>query len=113
MMNQMLTKRTFFAIALISALAVLPAASASAAKAPAPIKILVSNDDGVRADGINALVNALRKEAKVTVTVIAPATNVSGTGSKTTPGVLTASPTTTLGGVAATAVNGYPADSNN
>jgi 5'-nucleotidase len=113
MMNQMLTKRTFFAIALISALAVLPAASASAAKAPAPIKILVSNDDGVRADGINALVNALRKEAKVTVTVIAPATNVSGTGSKTTPGVLTASPTTTLGGVAATAVNGYPADSVN
>lgn len=62
MLTQMLNKRTFFAIALISALAALPAASASAAKAPAPIKILVSNDDGVKGEGMSALVTALRKE---------------------------------------------------
>lgn len=113
MMVQMLTKRTFFAIALISALAGLPAASASAAKAPAPIKILVSNDDGVRAEGINALVDALRKEPNVKLTVVAPLENKSGTGSSKTTGPLTASKTTTLGGFPAVAVNGFPADSVN
>jgi len=109
-MNQ---KKISLAIALVSALAVLPAASASAAKAPAPIKILVSNDDGVRADGINALVNALRKEPNVKLTVVAPAENKSGTGSSKTVGPLTASKTTTLGGFPAVAVNGFPADSVN
>ncbi len=113
MMPQMLTNRTFFAIALIGAIAVLPAASASAAKAPAPLKILVSNDDGVKGEGMNALVNALRKEKAVTVTVVAPAANQSGTGGKTTPGVLTTTKTTTLGGFPAVAVDGYPADSVN
>lgn len=113
MLRQMITKKTSLAIALASALVALPAASAGAAKAPAPLKILVSNDDGVKGEGMSALVNALRKEAKVTVVVVAPATNQSGTGGKTTPGVLTTSKTTTLGGFPAVAVNGYPADSVN
>lgn len=109
----MLTKRAFFVIALISALALLPAAGASAAKAPAPIKILVSNDDGVKGEGMSALVSALRKEPKVTLTVVAPATNQSGSGGKTTNGVLTTTNTTTLAGFPAVAVDGFPADSVN
>ena len=113
MIVQMLTKRTLLAIALISALAALPAASASAAKAPAPIHILVSNDDGVKGEGMSALVTALRKEKKVTLTVVAPLTNQSGTGGKTTPGVLATSKTSTLAGFPAVAVTGYPADSVN
>jgi|FLOH01.1.fsa_nt_gi 5'-nucleotidase len=113
MIIQMLTKKTFLAVALLSALAVVPAASASAAKAPARLKVLVSNDDGIKGEGMSALVKALRKEAKVTVTVVAPATNQSGTGGKTTPGALTTKKTTTLGGFPAVAVNGFPADSVN
>ena len=112
-MAQMVSKRTSFAIALISALAALPAASASAAKAPAPIHILVSNDDGVKGEGMSALVTALRKEKGVSLTVVAPLTNQSGTGGKTTPGVLTTSKTSTLAGFPAIAVTGYPADSVN
>lgn len=98
-------------LAAIGALAVLPAA-APAAK-PKPIKVLVSNDDGVKGEGINALVSALRKEKGVTITVVAPLTNQSGTGGKTTSGPLTATQTTLLSGFPATAVDGYPADSVN
>jgi 5'-nucleotidase len=91
----------------------LSAASAapSAAAAPdRPMRILVTNDDGVSADGIDALVNALRAVDGVEVTVIAPATNMSGTGPTTSKGKLRALATTTESGVAATAVQGYPAD---
>ncbi len=62
------------------------------------------------ADGIDALVNALRAVDGVGVTVIAPATNMSGTGARTSTGKLRALATTTQSGVAATAVQGYPAD---
>jgi 5'-nucleotidase len=55
-------------------------ASACGAKAPAPddgtLDILVTNDDGVDAPGILALADALR--AVGTVTVAAPATNLTG-----------------------------------
>ncbi len=106
--------RTLTAMSLIAAFTVaLPVSGATAAKAPAALKILVSNDDGVKAPGIDALVKALRKEPKLTLTVVAPATNQSGTGGKTTPGVLSAAPSTTLGGFPAIAVVGYPADSVN
>ncbi len=106
--------RTLTAMSLIAAFTVaLPVSGATAAKAPAALKILVSNDDGVKAPGIDALVKALRKESKLTLTVVAPATNQSGTGGKTTPGVLSAAPSTTLGGFPAIAVVGYPADSVN
>jgi len=75
-----------------------------------PLHILVTNDDGVAAPGIDAIVEALRKVPDTTVTVVAPAKNQSGAGSKTTPGTLTATDTTTAGGYPAKAVNGYPAD---
>jgi 5'-nucleotidase len=75
-----------------------------------PLHILVTNDDGVAAPGIDAIVEALRTVPDTTVTVVAPAKNQSGAGSKTTPGTLTATDTTTAGGYPAKAVNGYPAD---
>lgn len=75
------------------------------------IVVMVSNDDGVSAPGIDSLVNALEKRSDVAeVVVVAPAENQSGAGDKTTTGA-TASPATTKSGVAATAVAGTPADS--
>jgi 5'-nucleotidase len=47
------------------------------------------------------------------VTVVAPATNQSGTGDKSTPAALTATDVTTVSGYAAKAVAGFPADSVN
>lgn len=83
----------------------------AAAQQTRPFRILVTNDDGVSADGIDALVNALRQVDGVEVTVIAPNEDMSGTGPTTTKGTLTAITTTTKSGVPATAVQGYPADS--
>ena len=78
---------------------------------PRPFRILVTNDDGFRAPGIDATVQALRTLPNVDITVVAPATNQSGSGDKTTPGGVTANPGTTLSGYPVTAVNGFPADS--
>ena len=74
------------------------------------LTILVTNDDGYNAPGINTLVVALLKLPNVVVKVVAPATNESGTGGKTTAGTLTATNTKTKGGYPAVAVKGYPAD---
>ncbi|MCU0269200.1 MAG: 5'/3'-nucleotidase SurE [Acidimicrobiales bacterium] len=76
-----------------------------------PIKILVTNDDGYAAPGIDAVVEGLRVLPNVEVTVVAPATNQSGSGDKTTPGGVTATAQVTASGYPATAVNGFPADS--
>lgn len=82
-------------------------ASASASRA---LRVLVSNDDGVGAPGIDALVRALTAEQAIQVTVVAPVANQSGTGGKTSPGPLTATKATTASGYPATAVDGFPAD---
>jgi 5'-nucleotidase len=74
------------------------------------LRILVTNDDGYAAPGIDAVVQALRALPHTNVVVVAPAVNQSGTGSKTTPGTLTASPARTASGYRAEAVNGFPAD---
>src|SRR6202050_533679 len=74
------------------------------------LSILVTNDDGVGAPGINAVVQGLRALPHTKVTVVAPLTNQSGTGGKTTPGVLVATRATTAAGYPAWAVHGYPAD---
>jgi 5'-nucleotidase len=91
----------------------LPALPAAAAPKPATLRVLVTNDDGVGAPGLDALVQSLRKLERVRVTVVAPATNQSGTSDKTTPGQLTTNPATTASGYPAIAVQGYPADSVN
>jgi 5'-nucleotidase len=81
-----------------------------AAAAARPLRILVTNDDGVGAPGIDLLVNALVAEPNVAVAVVAPAENQSGSGGTTSPGPLTASEATTASGYPATAVHGFPAD---
>jgi 5'-nucleotidase len=76
----------------------------------APLHVLVTNDDGVSAPGIDALVQGLRTLPGTTVAVVAPATNESGSGSKSTLGSLTAHAATTKSGYPATAIAAYPVD---
>ncbi|MDT3440829.1 MULTISPECIES: 5'/3'-nucleotidase SurE [unclassified Pseudofrankia] len=90
-----------------------PVAATSAAPAPAPLTILVTNDDGVGGPGIDAVAKALAALPAVTVQVVAPTTNQSGTGGKTSPQPPAHHDATTASGTAATAVDGFPADSVN
>jgi 5'-nucleotidase len=76
----------------------------------APLRILVTNDDGYSAPGIDAVVQGLRTLPNVSITVVAPLANQSGTGGKTTPGTLTVTDVKTASGYAAKAVAGFPAD---
>jgi 5'-nucleotidase len=79
---------------------------------PNPLRILVSNDDGYSAEGIDAAVEALvALPIPVDVTVSAPLINRSGTGGTTSPDPLTVTDAFTLSGHPAKAVDGYPADS--
>lgn len=75
-----------------------------------PITILVTNDDGIGAPGIDALVIALQELDAVEVVVVAPAENQSGSSDKTTPGGAPHAAGETASGVAGTAVQGFPAD---
>ena len=77
---------------------------------PPPLDVLVTNDDGVGAEGIDTVVEALRARPGIEVTVIAPATQQSGTGGSETEGELTALEATTISGYEATAVEGFPSD---
>ena len=52
------------------------------AKPSTTLTILVTNDDGVTAPGINATVQALSALPHTKVTVVAPLTNQSGTGAE-------------------------------
>lgn len=95
-------------------LAATPSPALAAAKRTPPLRVLVSNDDGVKAPGIDAIVQALSARKDVSVTVVAPLTNQSGSGGKTTKGgvaKLRATKTTTKSGHKAIAVKGFPADS--
>jgi 5'-nucleotidase len=88
------------------------ATPAGAQKKQPQLRILVTNDDGYAAEGIDALVEALRKLPNTKVTVVAPAENQSGKGGTVTPGgAVTATEVTTLSGYPATSVVGTPADS--
>lgn len=73
--------------------------------------VLVTNDDGVGADGIDALVKALEDRGDVEVVVVAPLENQSGSGGKTTDGELVVTDAETISGHPAKAVDGFPADS--
>lgn len=77
---------------------------------PANLTILVTNDDGIGAPGIDALVNQLRELDGVNLEVVAPAENQSGSSDKTTEGVVTYAPGVTASGFPGQAVDGFPAD---
>ncbi|MCZ7535280.1 MAG: 5'/3'-nucleotidase SurE [Acidimicrobiia bacterium] len=74
------------------------------------LQVLVTNDDGVGAEGLDSLVTALSSLEAVTVVVVAPSEQQSGTGGSTTEGPLTTHASETAGGHEATAVDGFPAD---
>jgi len=74
------------------------------------LTVLVTNDDGIAAPGLDAVVTALQATPNITVVVVAPATNQSGTGDRSTPGGAKGHEATTKSGVKGTAVDGFPAD---
>lgn len=76
-----------------------------------PLAILVTNDDGIGAVGIDVLVNGLLELENIEVEVVAPAENQSGSSDKTTPGGALYERGATASGVEGTAVAGFPADS--
>lgn len=75
------------------------------------LHVLVTNDDGIGAPGIAALVDQLALNPNLLIDVVAPATNQSGTSDNfsTTPFGVAAGTTAT--GFPGTAVSGTPADS--
>gem|GEM_PF-687951 len=77
---------------------------------PEPVQVLVTNDDGVGAPGIDALVEALRDVDGLVVSVVAPAGQRSGSGGSTTEGTYAVSDAATASGVPAKAVDAFPAD---
>jgi len=74
------------------------------------MRVLVTNDDGYAAAGIDALAEALSARPDIAVTVVAPADNESGTGGTTTDGTVSATDALTGSGRPAKAVVRYPAD---
>tara|TARA_R110002124_G_scaffold22159_1_gene84203 strand:- start:3960 stop:4754 length:795 start_codon:yes stop_codon:yes gene_type:complete len=87
--------------------------SNDSSQTPPVLTILVTNDDGIGAPGINALVNQLIELDNVDVRVVAPAENQSGSSDKTTNGELVWIDSATSGGYAGIAVFGFPADAVN
>jgi len=86
---------------------------AGRADAQSPLRVLVTNDDGIAAPGIDALVNALSANNDLLVMVVAPDVNQSGTGDQVTnqPGAtITSTVGQTASGVPGTAIGGFPAD---
>ena len=74
------------------------------------LKILVSNDDGYSAEGIDTLVTGLQTLDDVEITVYAPLDQKSGTGGKFTDGELAVTDVELDSGYPARAVAGFPAD---
>ena len=98
------------ALAVLTVSGLLGGSAGAASKTSPTLTILVTNDDGVSAPGINATVQALTALPHTKVTVVAPPANQSGTGAKVTGGTLTVTDATTASGYPAKAVAGYPAD---
>lgn len=87
------------------------AATTTTTTAPEPLLVLVSNDDGVDAPGLDALVEMLVARGDVEVVVVAPDGNRSGSSDTTTDdGEVTAVDAATASGHPAVAVSGFPAD---
>lgn len=84
--------------------------STDAAAALAPVLVVVTNDDGYQAPGIDVAARALAAEPGVTVRVVAPEGDRSGTGDRVTPGPVAHRAARTAGGMEAVAVAGFPAD---
>ena len=77
------------------------------------LTILVTNDDGIAAPGIDALVNGLLELRDVELKLVAPAENQSGASDQTTEGDLVSEDSATISGFQGVAVYGFPADAVN
>ena len=84
--------------------------SSTTAPAAEPLQILVSNDDGYAAKGIDTLVVGLQTLPDVEITVVAPKDQRSGTGGKRTDGKVAVEDVELASGFAAKAVDGFPTD---
>ena len=78
-----------------------------------PLRILVTNDDGFDAEGLDAIVEALILDPENEVIVSAPDGNRSGTSENTDCGTLSTVDETTASGYPVTAIDGCPADAVN
>ena len=87
--------------------------SGSSDGSQAVLRVLITNDDGVAAEGIDVIVEALTADPNNEVTVCAPDVNKSGSSDMTDCGTGDATDTTTQSGYPATAVDGCPADAVN
>lgn len=74
------------------------------------LRVLVTNDDGYEAEGIDTVVEALGELTAVEVNVVAPLEGKSGSGGTFTEGPVDTSEVETASGVEAIAVDGFPAD---
>jgi 5'-nucleotidase len=86
------------------------AACATPESSDTTLHVLVTNDDGVQAPGIDRLVSTLEALPDVEVRVVAPARDHNGTGERRLDGVLIGLASRTTSGHPATAVHGYPSD---
>jgi 5'-nucleotidase len=80
-------------------------------QSPQTLTILVTNDDGIGAPGIDSVVNSLIAMENVEVKLVAPAENQSGSSDKTTDGEVVWEESSTTSGFSGIAVFGFPADS--
>lgn len=87
-----------------------PAETTTTEAAAEPLRILVSNDDGYAAEGIDVLVTALETLDDVEITVVAPLEQQSGTGGQSTEGELAVTDVELASGHPAQAVDGFPSD---
>ncbi len=74
------------------------------------LEILVTNDDGYDADGIDAVAEALAALEGVEVVVVAPREQQSGRGGTFTNGPVASAEAETASGRPVTTVDGFPAD---
>ena len=86
----------------------IPAPTTSAA--PQDLVVLVTNDDGVEAVGLDVVVSALSEIDDIVVHVVVPSENQSGVGDLVTDGAVPTNPGQTVNGFAATVIDGTPGD---
>lgn len=75
-----------------------------------PLLVMVANDDGIAAPGLDALAAGLARRAATDVVVVAPADDRSADADAVSPGEIPATPSATASGVAATVIAGTAAD---
>jgi 5'-nucleotidase len=93
--------------ALLALLLAAPLLDAAPAQA---LRVLVTNDDGIGAEGIAVLVEALVTNPELEVHVVAPAQNQSGTSDRFSDVPFTVSDSETARGFPGRAVAGFPSD---